>query len=214
MNNEGFMGVMELINRYGLAFFISAVFLYGIIEAMKIGFAYLKGKTGQKHHEEIAKKKNEADLKIQLLLNRALSEADAQRIIVAEFHNGKHNFSGLPYVSFGVNYEADKRGFFPVAPQMRNIPTSLWASLLDRLRKEPYLILNTNSPVKDFSAMPYAFMEIHGVTEAIYVMIHDVHEQILGFISMQKNEGITNNDALIVNGLADQIGALLGILTR
>ena len=74
------------------------------------------------------------DERINPILMAYLNEVGADRVMVAELHDGKRNTSNIRFAYMSGTYEADDRGIAHILRDFQNIPTSMfsgyWVDLL------------------------------------------------------------------------------------
>lgn len=85
--------------------------------------------TGNSEYYSSLAKRLKADDKITPVMDTFRSNISADRLIVAELHDGKKNTTGVRFAYMSGTYESDDRGLTRVLMEFQNIPTSIFAGM-------------------------------------------------------------------------------------
>lgn len=86
---------------------------------------------------ELMQDKMESNYRVNSLIDELLYKAKADRVIIAEYHNGSHNSNGIPFYKFSVTFEARSEGTISIADQYKDVFLSMF-SLPQHLFKQGY----------------------------------------------------------------------------
>jgi hypothetical protein len=201
--------IMTFISDYGVPMVISGIFLYTVLRVINIGVELLENRFAKDNHDDLIENRVKADLEIQHLIDKALTETGGDRIMVIEFHNTTYNLVHLPFVFMSCNYEVYREGVLPVSQIMKNISTSLDPVFLTNLQKQPYMILDMENRDEAIAKVLYELAASRDAKKSLCIGIRTIQNKIIGYISLHKNTDITEKDISIMSATRNQINVLL-----
>jgi hypothetical protein len=115
-------------------------------------------------------------------LEYILDYSGADRVWIAEFHNGGHTFTGRSMQKFSETYEVVKKGISQEGINTQNLPTSLFCTFFKKVSEDGVFI------VEDIDSFPLmkSFLENRGVKTFSSVVIKNLENQTIGVIGLDK----------------------------
>ena len=143
-------------------------------------------------------------------LDGLLEEMEADRVWIAQFHNGGHFYpTGKSIQKFSVFYE--KLGFDVKSIQhtFQNIPVSLFPKAMAELYKEGEIAILTFEEGKDYDLE--SFSKPFGTKSLYMVALSDLHDRFIGVLAISYNDEykFTKEDWIFIRQKAGAIGVLL-----
>lgn len=165
--------------------------------------------------QELETKPNPVDEAIQLntlvdeQLDFIMEELGADRVWVAQFHNGGHFYpTGKSIQKFSIFYEKVAPGAVTIQHTFQNVPCSLFPKALAQLYKEGELSIPTYEG-EDYDltgvSAPYG-------TKSFYMIaLDDLHDHFIGVISIAYNREhkLSKEEWIFMRQKAGVIGTLL-----
>ena len=129
---------------------------------------------------------------------------DADRVWVAEFHNGNKTYSGKSFQKFSTTFESVRVGIAPEALSSQAIPASIFSHFFRKLSEEDFYFTKNALNNDDFvSKAMRGFWEARGIKSFLSVAIRDISGNFVGILCL---DGVTNNLQLEEQDLQDLIG--------
>lgn len=143
-------------------------------------------------------------------LEGLLEEMEADRVWIAQFHNGGHFYpTGKSIQKFSVFYE--KLGFDVKSIQhtFQNIPVSLFPKAMAELYREGEIAISTFEEGKDYDLE--SFSKPFGTKSIYMVVLSDLHDRFIGVLAISYNSEykFTKEDWIFIRQKAGVIGTLL-----
>jgi hypothetical protein len=226
---------MEIFKDYGVSILINGVFLYAALQLINIGISMLKTKQQQSvaqtnmllatlpkvqlsqepysierpRTEEKQNKHIEVEGEIKTLMDRAMRDSGGDRVTIMEYNTpNPPSLAVLPYAFMSCTFEVYREGKLPVCHIMQQISTTLFSKFIIKLQTEPYVILD----LKDQDATSKAGFELVRAQEASQSLcssLRDMESKPIGYVSLKKDEAITDADIERIKELAKDISFLL-----
>lgn len=122
---------LQIVQKYK---FITVLKAFALILSVALLIAFLANPTyvfekydewREKQHTEKIAHRLQHNEKIHILTERLLFQANADRVLLLELHNGVTNNSGLPFAKCTATYEALQEGVAPVSHLYNELNLSL-----------------------------------------------------------------------------------------
>lgn len=142
-------------------------------------------------------------------LQNMMDELQADRMWVAQFHNGGHFYpTGKSIQKFSIFYEKVTLGTTPIQHTFQNVPVSLFPKGLSELYTKGELAV-PNHQSEDFGLLPQ--MITFGSTSFYMIGLEDLHDRFIGALAISFNEEykLTKEDWIFIRQKAGVIGTLL-----
>lgn len=142
-------------------------------------------------------------------LDTILDELEADRVWVAQFHNGGHFYpTGKSIQKFSIFYEKLAPGALAIQHTFQNVPCSLFPKALSQLYKEGELAIPTYEG-EDYDltgvSAPYG-------TKSFYMIaLDDLHDHFIGVMAVayNKEHKLSKDEWIFIRQKAGVIGTLL-----
>lgn len=108
--------------------------------------------TGNSEYYSSLAKRLKADDKITPVMDTFRSNIKADRLIVAELHDGKKNTTGVRFAYMSGTYESDDLGLTRVLMNFQNIPTSIFAGMWTPLLNGECVMLAKDAEASQLAA--------------------------------------------------------------
>lgn len=142
-------------------------------------------------------------------LERIREFFNADRVWIAEFHNGGHTFTGKSLQKFSETYEVVGKGISREGTNTQNIPTSLFSSFFKTIIEDGVYL--TRDTIEDeINNIFKGFFEARGIKAFSASVIKNLNGNAIGVLCVDKvtsSESITQvqleqlkNDASIIAG--------------
>ena len=143
-------------------------------------------------------------------LDGLLEEMEADRVWVAQFHNGGHFYpTGKSVQKFSVFYEQLAFDIKSIQHTFQNIPVSLFPKAMAELYRNGEIAIPTFEEGKDYDLESFAKPFN---TKSIYMIaLNDLHDRFIGVLAISYNEEykFTKEDWIFIRQKAGAIGVLL-----
>lgn len=142
-------------------------------------------------------------------LQNMMDELQADRMWVAQFHNGGHFYpTGKSIQKFSIFYEKVTLGTSPIQHTFQNVPVSLFPKGLAELYGKGELAI-PNHQSEDYGLLPQ--MVTFGSTSFYMIGLEDLHDRFIGALAISFNEEykLTKEDWIFIRQKAGVIGTLL-----
>jgi len=142
-------------------------------------------------------------------LDTIMEELDADRVWVAQFHNGGHFYpTGKSIQKFSIFYEKIAPGAVTIQHTFQNVPCSLFPKALSQLYKEGELSIPT------YEGEDYDLTGIsspYGTKSFYMVALDDLHDKFIGVIAIayNKEHKLSKEEWIFIRQKAGAIGTLL-----
>ena len=142
-------------------------------------------------------------------LENIMKELDADRVWIAQFHNGGHFYpTGKSIQKFSIFYEKTTPNSQSIQTTFQNVPVSLFPKAMAALYKEGEISIPTyEGEDYDLSSVsrPYGTKSFYMIT------LNDLHDKFIGVISIAYNTEykLSKEDWIFIRQKAGVIGTLL-----
>jgi hypothetical protein len=142
-------------------------------------------------------------------ITHILEELEADRVWVAQFHNGGHFYpTGKSIQKFSIFYEKYIPGISSIQHTFQNIPVSLFPKAMAALYSDGELAIpNFNKEDYDLTSISKPF----GTQSFYMIALEDLHDRFIGALAVSYNEEykFTKEDWIFIRQKAGVIGTLL-----
>ena len=141
-------------------------------------------------------------------ITHILEELEADRVWVAQFHNGGHFYpTGKSIQKFSIFYEKYIPGISSIQHTFQNIPVSLFPKAMAALYSDGELA------IPDFNKEDYDLTSISkpfGTQSFYMIALEDLHDRFIGALAVSYNEEykFTKEDWIFIRQKAGAIGVL------
>jgi len=154
-----------------------------------------------------------------LKLDEIKEEYSADRVWIAQFHNGGHFYpTGKSIAKFSVFYETVEAGASSIQSNLQNIPVNLFSKSINYLLKDEMIRI---ADFKDETLATYGlkyFAEDNGTKSQYLFSIRSLDGKFIGFMSVdytKKKTRLTDQDIVDLEIVAGTLGGvLMNHLTR
>jgi hypothetical protein len=142
-------------------------------------------------------------------LNILIEELEADRVWVAQFHNGGHFYpTGKSIQKFSIFYEKVVPGVLTIQHTFQNVPVSLFPKALAQLYKEGELA------IPSYEGEDYDLTGVsspYGTKSFYMIALDDLHGKFIGVLSIAFNTEykLSKEDWIFIRQKAGVIGTLL-----
>ena len=150
---------------------VLSIVIYSLGQFLQIFFNRLKRKLETHHNIKGSTKRINIDKSMQSLLDLTILRIDCIRISVIEFHNSNKNIAFVPFDYMTCMYEIYLPGLSPMAQLCKSVPTSLYHSLFNCLRRDPLLIIDVDDQQENIQRAVYDMIIARGAKKSLYVPI-------------------------------------------
>lgn len=143
-------------------------------------------------------------------LDGLLEEMDADRVWIAQFHNGGHFYpTGKSIQKFSVFYEKLAFDAKSIQHTFQNIPVSLFPKAMAELYREGEIAISTFEEGKDYDLE--SFSKPFGTKSIYMIALSDLHDRFIGVLAISYNDEykFTKEDWIFIRQKAGVIGTLL-----
>lgn len=143
-------------------------------------------------------------------LDGLLEEMEADRVWVAQFHNGGHFYpTGKSIQKFSVFYEQLAFDIKSIQHTFQNIPVSLFPKAMAELYKNGEIAIPTFEEGKDYDLESFA--KPFNTKSLYMIALNDLHDRFIGVLAISYNEEykFTKEDWIFIRQKAGAIGVLL-----
>lgn len=129
-------------------------------------------------------------------LEYVMSETEADRVNVLEFHNGEHYFSGRSQQKLSCTYEVVSEGISTESQKLQNIRISNFHSMIKDIAQGHTFVCEDTSEYNEDIAFK-SFLESKGVKSIFVRPIKTLNGKILGVIALEyvKEQRLWTSDA-------------------
>lgn len=154
-----------------------------------------------------------------LKLDEIKEEYSADRVWIAQFHNGGHFYpTGKSIAKFSVFYETVEAGASSIQSNLQNIPVNLFSKSINYLLKDEMIRI---ADFKDETLATYGlkyFAEDNGTKSQYLFSIRSLDGKFIGFMSVdytKKKTRLNDQDIVDLEIVAGTLGGvLMNHLTR
>ncbi|NBO98942.1 MAG: hypothetical protein EBU90_02270 [Proteobacteria bacterium] len=200
---------------------LTIAFVTGVLSPIIASWAKAKFAAKRVHIEEeetdeilkLLKTNEVVDNKIENFRN----EHSLDRVWIAQFHNGGSFYpadSVFKFQKFSLTYEACKVGIASDLSVIQNIPVSVFAGLLKKIKEEGHYGVNDIANAPDDGMNLKSFWADRGVKGFHISAIKCLRKKFLGFIVMERVIGDVQFDHEIIESLIIESRILGGYLVR
>lgn len=164
---------------------ISGVVSPVVLQITKFMLANLTSK--KIHYKDTA----ENELIISKKLNNILEKYKADRVWIAEFHNGESNYSGKSFQKFSETYEEVRRGVSSEALNTQTIPTSIFVKFFNELNTTGFYFCKSVKEISKNKNNPdvvgltlESFLESRSITSFFSTAIKNIKGDFVGILSL------------------------------
>jgi len=200
---------------------ITIAFISGVLSPIVAGWAKEKFSRKNVHLEE-----EETDEILKLLKTNEVvdnkienfrSEHNLDRVWIAQFHNGGSFYpadSIFKFQKFSLTYEACKVGVASDLSVIQNIPVSVFAGLLKKIKEDGHYGVNDINNAPDDGMNLKSFWADRGVKGFHISAIKCLRKKFLGFIVMERITSEAQFSRELVESLIIESRILGGYLVR
>lgn len=156
---------------------------------------------------------------VTLKLDEIKEEYGADRVWVAQFHNGGHFYpTGKSIAKFSVFYETVEVGVSSIQSNLQNIPVNLFSKSINHLLKDDLICIpDFKDETQATHGLKY-FAEDNGTKSQYLFSIRSIDGKFIGVISLdytRRKTKLTNTDIVDLEISASALGGvLMNHLTR
>jgi hypothetical protein len=138
-----------------------------------------------------------------------LKELEADRVWIAQFHNGGHFYpTGKSIQKFSIFYEKTTPNSQSIQTTFQNVPVSLFPKAMAALYKEGEIAIPT------YGGEDYDLASVsrpYGTKSFYMISLNDLHDKFIGVISISYNTEykLSKEDWIFIRQKAGVIGTLL-----
>jgi hypothetical protein len=138
-----------------------------------------------------------------------LKELDADRVWIAQFHNGGHFYpTGKSIQKFSIFYEKTTPNTQSIQTTFQNVPVSLFPKAMATLYKEGEISIPT------YSGEDYDLTSVsrpYGTKSFYMISLNDLHDKFIGVVSISYDTEykLSKEDWIFIRQKAGVIGTLL-----
>ena len=139
-----------------------------------------------------------------------IDELEADRIWIAQFHNGGHFYpTGKSIQKFSIFYENITPNTEPIQSVFQNIPVSLFPKSLSKLYKDGELSIVTLNDGEDYDLKPLCVS--YGTKSFYMISIYNLDDHFIGVMGIAFNEEykLSKEDWIFIRQKVGAIGLLL-----
>ena len=139
-----------------------------------------------------------------------IDELEADRIWIAQFHNGGHFYpTGKSIQKFSIFYETITPNTEPIQSVFQNIPVSLFPKSLSKLYKDGELSITTLNDEEDYDLKPLCVA--YGTKSFYMISIYNLDDHFIGVMGIAFNEEykLSKEDWIFIRQKVGAIGLLL-----
>jgi hypothetical protein len=143
-------------------------------------------------------------------LDILLEEMEADRVWIAQFHNGGHFYpTGKSIQKFSVFYEKLAFDIKSIQHTFQNIPVSLFPKSMAELYKNGEIAIPTFEDGKDYDLESFA--KPFNTKSLYMIALNDLHDRFIGVLAISYNEEykFTKEDWIFIRQKTGVIGTLL-----
>lgn len=140
-------------------------------------------------------------------------EFQADRVWVAQFHNGGHFYpTGRSIAKFSIFYETVNSGVSSIQSNFQNIPVNLFSKSINELLE------NDSIQIFDFKDEKIAtfglkyIAEEHGCKSGYFFAIKTIDNKFIGFLGLDYTKRKTKLDIETINHISNHAAAMGGVL--
>ena len=139
-----------------------------------------------------------------------IDELEADRIWIAQFHNGGHFYpTGRSIQKFSIFYETITPNTEPIQSVFQNIPVSLFPKSLSKLYKDGELSIAELNNGEDYDLKPLCVA--YGTKSFYMISIYNLDDHFIGVMGIAFNEEykLSKEDWIFIRQKVGAIGLLL-----
>lgn len=227
----GVIDIIKAISEFGVLVVIAAIFLYvtwknsekqndfttqlfnTVIEQMK------KCSGGHVLTEEEDRTAIKIDKTINELLQSAVSNLKASRIMVVRYHNGGKDMNSVSFLKLSVTNESVNHGYKPVMSEFQNQFRAIVGHPVNEIEKYGYTYVQNIEDIKDIDIGTYELLKSRNVRSYYSYKLTNATGYIVGAILVTYHNDNDNEENLeLINKtlihLSDQISGLLSVNTE
>jgi len=139
-----------------------------------------------------------------------IDELEADRIWIAQFHNGGHFYpTGKSIQKFSIFYETITPNTEPIQSVFQNIPVSLFPKSLSKLYKDGELSIAELNDGEDYDLKPLCIA--YGTKSFYMISIYNLDDHFIGVMGIAFNEEykLSKEDWIFIRQKVGAIGLLL-----
>lgn len=139
-----------------------------------------------------------------------IDELEADRIWIAQFHNGGHFYpTGKSIQKFSIFYENITPNTEPIQSVFQNIPVSLFPKSLSKLYKDGELSIAELNDGEDYDLKPLCIA--YGTKSFYMISIYNLDDHFIGAMGIAFNEEykLSKEDWIFIRQKVGAIGLLL-----
>lgn len=139
-----------------------------------------------------------------------IDELEADRIWIAQFHNGGHFYpTGRSIQKFSIFYENITPNTEPIQSVFQNIPVSLFPKSLSKLYKDGELSIAELNNGEDYDLKPLCVA--YGTKSFYMISIYNLDDHFIGVMGIAFNEEykLSKEDWIFIRQKVGAIGLLL-----
>lgn len=208
-----FIEVLKAVGEYGLSLALSAIFIYAVINILRIQFDKLRETSKRKAHDGALALRGEVDEKVYELLNDFIQEHHGYRVHVIEFTNSVTSVAYLPFRYMSCTYEVVAYGSKPEARCIDKLSTSLFSPFLSKLGKSNYLVLDGQNIQQNSGVMHDLYEQIGG-RYMLSVMLRSGKDKCIGYVAFYTDNSIHQSDVDDLVLVGSKLSTLLGVLDK
>jgi len=145
---------------------------------------------------------------ITMKLEKIRDYSGADRVWIAEFHNGGHTFSGRSMQKFSETYEVVRNGISQEGINTQNLPTSLFSSFFKIVSEDSIFSIKN----KDAFTSMHSFFESRGIKSFLSLVIRNIENQTIGVICLDNVQREVTIDEHTIDIIRQDVNIISGYL--
>ena len=211
---ENIQVIIKSIVDYGISVILSAIVIYVIIRLLKYKFDDLEKKKKRNKHDEAINMRSKIDDQVYDIINKFIATHKSTRVQVIEFTNTVTSVAYLPFRYMTCTYEVTEYGRHPKATYIDKLSTSLFSPFLSRLANSDTLLLD-KTDAEDLSGSIEDLFNYMGCKYMLSAILSsEKNNKFIGYVSIYKEEEITDLDKHDIKILSEELSLLLGVLDK
>lgn len=148
-------------------------------------------------------------------LESILEKYKADRVWIAEFHNGETNYSGKSFQKFSETYEEVSRGISSEALNTQSIPTSVFVRFFNELNTKGFYFIKNVDQLTSNDLVGLAlesFLTSRSIKSFLAIAIKNIKGDFVGVLCLDSTDTSLGVDDKAIQDLTYSAASLAGYL--